>query len=115
MARRQLGCAPAAAKGLDEIYGGGHPAVLNVHRRNFVVQGRGLDHDDGKVVNRPRLVLVESHRHRLPGSLHRPLLHLRLSFQDAQRGQVVLHLLECGKYGLAIGCNRCIIGCAAAV
>ena len=100
---RQRGGVPAAAEGLDEERAGGHPAAEDVRGGPAVRQHDGLRDDDVQGAGGALLVLVDGERGRIYRGLHRLVLGERLFLEDPERGEVVLHVLEGGEDGLAIG------------
>src|SRR6266566_4709744 len=87
---------PAAAQRLHQGRGRDEAPAENADCGALVVELGGLHRHDVDVAHDARLVLVGRQHHRLARGAHCVLLHLRFLLEDAQRGEVVLDLLEAG-------------------
>src|SRR5207244_130977 len=101
--RRQLRDAPAAPEGLHQQHAGAESAPQNIDLISLVRERDGLRGDDLEVVVHPSSVAIREQLERFLGRLYRPPLLLGLLLGDAERRQVVLHLLERGQGGLLVG------------
>src|ERR1700733_2656734 len=100
---RELGGVPAAAQRLDQRRRGDEAALQDRERRLLVAERGGLRHHHAGIGDRAGLVLVEGELLRAARRAQGHVLRRRLLLEDAQRGELVLDLLERGQYGLAIG------------
>src|SRR5579871_2991641 len=107
---RQLGDIPAAAQRLDQADAGCRALTEDAEAGLLAAERRGLGGDDGGVVDRPRLVLIEGEARRLFRRPHGGGLHPGFLFEDSQRRQLVLDLLEGGQHGLPIEGDLLVIG-----
>src|SRR5579862_2036225 len=108
-ARRELLHVPAAAERLDE-----RDARLQTVRqhgeRGFLGgEARGLSRDDARIGHGPRLVLIQGQRLREARGLHRLIFDPRLLLENAQRGELILDLLEAREHRLPIGSDVALI------
>src|SRR3989441_13096784 len=101
---------PAAAQRLPQGRGRDEPPAENADRGALVAELGGLHRHHVDVAHDARLVLVGRQRHGLARCAHGLVLHFRFLFEDAQRGEVVLDLLEAGEHGLAVLRDGRIVG-----
>ncbi len=94
---------PASAEGLDEFYGAGHFADAEGHLCLLVGEQSGLGGDDVEVRVEAGLVAVLGDGEIALGGVDGEVFAGDLVGGDADRGDVVLNLLEGGENGLAIG------------
>src|SRR6266705_2630551 len=101
---------PAAAQRLHQGRGRDEAPAENADCGALVVELGGLHRHHVDVAHGARLVLVGRQHHRFARCAHGLVLHFRLLFEDAQRGEVVLDLLEAGEHGLAVLRDGRIVG-----
>src|SRR6059036_3327261 len=107
--RKRRGVPPAAQR-LHQGRGRDEPPAENADRGALVAELGGLHRHHVDVAHDARLVLVGRQRHGLARCAHGLVLHFRFLFEDAQRGEVVLDLLEAGEHGLAVLRDGRIVG-----
>src|SRR6185437_6139392 len=102
---------PAAAERLDELDAGDQPALADAEQRLRVPERHGLRGHHRGVSDRAGAVLIEGELYRQVRRLDRLILHIVLLLEDAQRGEVILDLLEGDEHGLAVaGHGRVVRG-----
>ena len=99
---RQIRDVPAAAECLDQEHAGIHTAPQDIDIVAFVGQRSRLCSDDLKVSIDTTYVTIGEELQGFFGRNHRALLLLRFLLEDAQGGEIVLHLLKCIKAGFPI-------------
>ena len=99
---RQLGVVPASAQCLYQLHAGRELARSNVRCRAPVGQLYGLRGDHLEIDRQSAFVLVGEDRQRALRVGDRLLLRRRLLIEDAQRGELVFHILERLQHCLAI-------------
>src|SRR5439155_22750312 len=110
LGRRRLRDGPPAPEGLRQQHGGAESAPQNIDLISLVRERDSLRGDDLEVVVHPPSVAIREQLERFLGRLYRPPLLLGLLLEDAERRQVVLHLLERGQGGLPVGRDRRVVG-----
>src|SRR2546426_1497605 len=90
---RQIRHIPAAPEGLHQQHAGVDSAPQDIDLIALVRERDSLRGDDLEVVVHSPAVAIREQLERFPGRLYRLPLLLGLLLQDAERGQVVLHLL----------------------
>src|SRR5262245_59877435 len=110
LARGEGLVAPAAAQRLDQRHAGIEAAAKDVGGVLLGVEQRRLRDDDVEKAHRAGLVLVGGELDRAPRGGDDFCLHGRFLLEDAERGEVVFHLLEGGEHGLAVGRHVLVVG-----
>src|SRR5579863_1660735 len=107
--RRDLRRLPAAANGLDQQHAGGHSARQNIYSGNFIRQRRALRRGHFQIIRDASFIAVQRKRDRMFGGSNRAILGLRLLLENAQRGKIVLHILERAQNSLAVIRNVLVV------
>src|SRR6266851_5218859 len=107
---RHLRRIPAAAQRLDQGDAGNQAALAHGQRGLGVCERRGLCDDDSGIGNRTGLVLIVEDALGLARGSDRDVLGGGLLGQDAQRGELVLDLLEPTQHDLPVIGDRGIEG-----
>ncbi len=94
---------PSAAESFDKLHGSGHLLDLNIDSRLLIRKQRGLGRDDVHVGIDARLIPAHFEIQIFFSGFHGIPLYLELSGQDANLGEVILHLLEGRQDILAVG------------
>jgi len=106
---RDLRRLPAAANGLDQQHAGSHSARQNIYSGNFIRQRRALRRGHFQIICDASLIAVQRKRDRMFSGSDRAIFGLRLLLENAQRGKIVLHILERGQNSLAVVRNVLVV------
>src|SRR4051812_49021082 len=109
MLRKACGV-PSSAEGLDQLDGSNHSPPKNVYRGDFIRESCALRNGYFQIASDAAVVPLHGEFQGLLRSDNCCVLSLRFVLENAQRGEVVLYLLEAGEHGFAIGSYSLVVG-----
>src|ERR1700735_4573846 len=107
---RNLRDVPTSTNGFDQENAGRHPARQNCQGSDLVSKRRTLSRCHFQIICDTALITGDRQFNGVFCCTHSNILGLRFTLQNAQRCEVVFHLLKCGEHRLAVIVDGLIVG-----